>query len=260
MSVPFFECSSERLDQVIRPGMLCAFDFDGTLAPIVTEPHKAEVSLAILGRLHMLCASTPVAVITGRSLADVRARLDFAPGFVVGNHGLEGVPGREDCSAHYRETCLAWEQDLQAALAVLAARDATCAGIWVENKTYSLSVHYRLARDHGQAEAELAALFARLAPAPHIINGKCVFNLLPPGAANKGTAFDQLLRVSGAPTALYVGDDVTDEDIFRLQLPQLLSVRIERSPDSAAECYLDQQRDMVQLLDELIRRVDPRRT
>src|SRR4051794_19629681 len=95
MSLSFSEYGLQRLDEIVTPGMLCGFDFDGTLAPIVTEPHRAEVPLDVLRRLVELCECTPVAVITGRSLADIRARLDFSPDFVAGNHGLEGVPGWE---------------------------------------------------------------------------------------------------------------------------------------------------------------------
>jgi trehalose 6-phosphate phosphatase len=252
MSLPFFECSSQRLDEIVQPGMLCAFDFDGTLAPIVTEPHRADVPLPVLRRLIELCEYTPVAVITGRALTDVCVRLDFAPNFVIGNHGLEGMPGWEGRAAQYERLCRQWEQSLQAALSDRAVFDP---GIWIENKTYSLSVHYRLARNHAKAEAQLADLFASLTPPPHVIGGKCVYNLLPPGAANKGMALEQLLKESGAPSAIYIGDDVTDEDVFRLQRADLLSVRIGRDVDTKAEFFIHHRLDIVQFLDELIRRL-----
>jgi trehalose 6-phosphate phosphatase len=257
MSLPFFECSSRRFNEIVKPGMLCAFDFDGTLAPIVPEPHRAEVPLPIRRRLIELCEYTPVAIITGRSLADLRARLDFTPDYVVGNHGLEGMPGREGLAARYEQLCLNWERALTAALQDHAVLEP---GIWIENKTYSLSVHYRLAHDHSRAEAQLTELFADLAPVPHVIAGKRMFNLLPDAAVNKGTALDQLFDASGAPTALYVGDDATDEDVFRLQRADLLSIRVEPGVDSAAEFFLHHQLDVDQLLDELIARLRHRRS
>jgi len=252
MSLPFFECSSQRLDEIVQPGMLCAFDFDGTLAPIVTEPHRADVPLPVLRRLIELCEYTPVAVITGRALADIRARLDFAPNFVIGNHGLEGMPGWEGRAGQYEQLCRQWEQTLSA---ILSDKTVFDSGIWIENKTYSLSVHYRLVRDHQKAEAQLADVLASLAQSAHVIRGKCVYNLLPPDAANKGMALEQLLQESGAPSAIYIGDDVTDEDVFRLQRTDLLSVRIGRSVDTKAEFFVHHRLDIVQLLDELIRRL-----
>jgi trehalose 6-phosphate phosphatase len=47
MAVSFFEQGGARLADKVRPGSLCAFDFDGTLAPIVTNPDRAGVSVAV---------------------------------------------------------------------------------------------------------------------------------------------------------------------------------------------------------------------
>lgn len=232
--------------------MLCAFDFDGTLAPIVTEPHRADVPLPVLRRLIELCECTPVAVITGRALTDICARLDFSPNFVIGNHGLEGMPGWERHAGEYEQLCRQWEQTLSATLSDQTIFDP---GIWIENKTYSLSVHYRLARDHPKAEAQLADVLASLVPHAHVMQGKCVYNLLPPDAANKGMALEQLLKESGAPSAIYIGDDVTDEDVFQLQRTDLLSVRIGRGVETKAEFFVHHRLDIVQLLDELILRL-----
>lgn len=252
MSQAFFEHGLSRLDQVIAPDMICAFDFDGTLAPIVKVPDQVSVPAAVARRLERLAQQATVAIVTGRSVEDVRRYLDFAPHVIIGNHGIEGVPGWEFQGEHYRGVCWSWEQQLRP---LLADRDRFDAGIGIENKEYSLSLHYRLARDPEQAQAALAGLIAGLTPPPHVIGGKKVFNLLPPGAPNKGTAMAQLLAASGASGAIYVGDDVTDEDVFALRRPDLLTVRVEPAPDTAAEFYLHHRLDMVQLLDALIERI-----
>lgn len=252
MSLPLFEAGTHRLDELVQPGMLCAFDFDGTLAPIVTQPEKACLPLGILQRLIELSAYAPVAVITGRSLDDIRGRLGFEPDFVIGNHGLEGMPGWERRALAYEQLCLGWRNQLSGALADRTVYDPS---IWVEDKQYSLSLHYRLARDQAKAGARLAELFASLTPAPRVIAGKCVFNLLPHDAADKGTALNQLIASSSARTAIYVGDDVTDEEVFRLDRPDVLSVRIERTADTAAPFFLHHRLDLFHLLDELIKRL-----
>ncbi|GAB3548690.1 trehalose-phosphatase [Noviherbaspirillum agri] len=252
MSLPLFECGASRLDHIVKPGMLCAFDFDGTLAPIVKEPERASIPAAVSRRLVTLSECAQVAIITGRSVEDIGLRLDFLPDYVAGNHGIEGIPGWEHHAEGFRQLCQQWEQRLSAAL---NDRGIFEPGIWIENKTYSLSIHYRMVRDRESAEMHLGKLFAGLMPEARVIGGKCVFNLLPSDAMNKGTALERLLEASGATSVLYVGDDATDEDVFRLQRDDLLTVRIERSVDTAAEFHLNHRLEMVQLLDELIGRL-----
>ena len=252
MSLPFFEYGLPRLEEIVQPGMLCAFDFDGTLAPIVMDPSRACMPAAISRRLSVLTEHALVAIISGRSVEDVAARLDFQLDFVVGNHGIEGVPGWKDQAEYYRQLCHAWEQRLAPALKDRALFDP---GIWIEQKTYTLSVHYRMARDRPKAIAKLLQLFATLVPAARIVGGKCVFNLVPSDAPDKGVALAGLCEASGAGSAIYVGDDVTDEDVFGLRREDWLTVRIEHSGDSSAEFHLDHRLDMVQLLDVLIMRL-----
>ena len=68
---------------------LLAFDFDGTLAPIVARPQDARIPPGVSARLKALAAQLPLAIVTGRSVADVRGRLGFEPGYIAGNHGAE---------------------------------------------------------------------------------------------------------------------------------------------------------------------------
>jgi trehalose 6-phosphate phosphatase len=252
MSLPFFEFGAPRLDEIVQPGMLCAFDFDGTLAPILKDPARVCMPAAVLDRLYVLAQHARVAIISGRSLEDVGAHLHFRPDFVVGNHGIEGIPGWEARAEYYRQLCLEWELRLTLALKERASFDP---GIWIEQKTYTLSVHYRTVRDHPKAVAELLRLFATLAPAARIVGGKCVFNLVPPDAPDKGMALAALCEASGASGAIYVGDDVTDEDVFKLRREDWLTVRIEHSGTSAAEFHLHHRLDMVRLIDTLIMRL-----
>jgi trehalose 6-phosphate phosphatase len=251
MAKELFEYGRQRLDQIVKPGTLCAFDFDGTLSPIVDQPDQARLSPEAVRRLVTLSGLAPVAVITGRSLADIGPRLQFQPDFLVGNHGMEGLwadlPRAERC----RELCRGWHASLSQAL---QSRTDIDPKVWIENKEYSLSVHFRSVDDPVRTEQQLAALFARMTPLPRIVGGKLVANLVAPGASDKGAALEHLIKVSAAPSAIYVGDDVTDEDVFKLARGDLLSVRIEPAPGSAAPFYLDSQSDILRLLDELIGR------
>lgn len=252
MRLLFDEAGAKRLDEIVQPGMLCVFDFDGTLSPIVAQPDSACLPPEVRERLLTLATLAPVAILTGRSLADIGKRLGFEPHYVIGNHGLEGMPGWEERSKGYAAACAAWRGALQRALCDKQRFDAA---IRLEDKAYSLSVHYRGARNPAQTEQRLSALFATLSPPPRVVAGKCVYSLMPNDAAHKGGALEALMEQAGAASAIYVGDDVTDEDVFRLRRSDVLTVRIEAHPDTAAEFYLPAMPDIVQLLDELVRRL-----
>lgn len=237
-----------RLDQVLQPGVLCVFDFDGTLAPIVAQPDQARLPEEVLRRLLSLTQLAPVGVLTGRSLEDIEARLGFEPQYVVGNHGLQGLPGWEEAGKRYEAMCRQWQQQLQGKL-------PDDPGVFIEDKGLSLSLHFRQARDPKAAEERLRELAAELDPLPRIMDGKFLVNLLPDAACDKGDALQKLIELSACSTAIYVGDDVTDEDAFRIHHPGLLTVRIEPDEQSAAQFYLPKHRDIVHLLDHMLERL-----
>jgi trehalose 6-phosphate phosphatase len=251
MMTLFSSIGRSRLDDLVKPGLLCAFDFDGTLAPLVTQPDRAHTPQNIISRLGELSGYARVAIITGRSIDDVSGRLGFQPDYLVGNHGLEGMPGWEVRAAGYREMCQQWMDILKQQL---VHHPDFQSNIWIEDKFYSISIHYRIARDRNEIERRLVALLPELLPSVRIVAGKCVVNLLPPDAPDKGSAMMALMAASQASGALYVGDDVTDEDVFRVRCPELLSVRIGHDPRSSAEFFLAHRLCILQLLDEMLSR------
>ena len=133
-------------------------------------------------------------------------------------------------------------------------------GVAIEDKRYSLSLHYRLARDRDAARSAILRAIGALAPAPKTIDGKAVVNLLPRDAPDKGDAVRALIAQNHATTMLYVGDDVTDEKVFALRLPSVLSLRVEPSADSAAALFLNDQGEVLTLLRHIAAHVPPRST
>lgn len=225
-----------------RQHVLLAFDFDGTLAPIVARPDDARVSMAIARRLELLARRHPVAVITGRSIADVRPRLGFEPAFVVGNHGAEGLD---------------WVPSGQG-MEVLRARieaqmeALTTAGVQIEDKALSLALHYRLARDRDAALCAINALIDALPADLRTFGGKCVVNVVSKAAPDKGAAALSLLRSSACDSLLFVGDDVNDEAVFELARADWLTVRIGRAQGaSRAMFFLDTHAEMSALLERI---------
>ena len=227
---------------------LFAFDFDGTLAPIVPRPNAARAAIGVQRRLAQLARSALVAVISGRGLADLRERIPAEVRYCIGNHGSEGMVEAADADA-MRQICGAWVSQLRGYLADLENRS----GIIIEDKGLTLSVHYRLAADRALAAQQLNELSARLVPEPRVIGGKLVLNLLPPNARTKFEALVDLVQREEAERVLFVGDDQTDELVFAQAPAHWTTVRVEPDFTSRASFYIDRQSDVSLLLDQLLR-------
>ncbi|HKP56168.1 MAG TPA: trehalose-phosphatase [Polyangiales bacterium] len=232
----------DLLAQLACSRVLLAFDYDGTLAPIVAARDHADMRARTRKLLADVCELYPCAVISGRSRKDVGARITSARvKYVIGNHGLE--PGKNIAS---------FERAIKAVTPQLERQLTDVRGVEIEDKRYSLSVHYRGARGKQRARAAIEAAVRRLDQPMRMIAGKLLVNVVPEGAPHKGDALDALRAREGADTALYVGDDSTDEDVFELDQPgQLLGIRIGQARDSAAAYYLRDQREIDVLLSKL---------
>jgi trehalose 6-phosphate phosphatase len=238
-----------QIAKFVTPNTLLAFDIDGTLAPIVERPWDARLPGELQAGLRALAEHAAVAIITGRAIEDARPMLAFTPRYLVGNHGAEGVPGFEQMSAHCARVCRAWLDELSAQEEPWRAAP----GIVLEDKTYSLTFHFRDVAEHWAMRNLLIERAGRLLPPPTLLDGKYVLNLLPEGAPDKGNALAALLSQSRCDRALYVGDDASDEAVFRMRSPLVLSVRVERKRKSAASLYLRGQEDVATLVRELLR-------
>lgn len=233
----------ELLAQVAWSRVLLAFDFDGTLAPIVDDRDGAAMRDETARLFEQVCGLYPCAILSGRSRDDVAGRLGQAPvRYVVGNHGLEPGGSLEECA-----------RAVSTVRPLLARALAGCRGIDLEDKRYSLALHYRRSR-HRREDRDVILTAAAALPIPlRVVSGKLVVNLLPEGAPNKGEALLHLRAEERADTALFVGDDVTDEDVFALDQPgRLLTVRVGLSRSSAARYFLRDQREVDGLLWRLV--------
>jgi trehalose 6-phosphate phosphatase len=233
----------ERLRHVATARrLLVVSDFDGTLAPIVADRDAARMRLRTRNLLRRVCDLYPCAVISGRSRADVTSRLDgLAVRYVIGNHGLE--PG---------ENLSKFERLVVDARPALQEALSGQPGVDIEDKRFSLAVHYRRSRRKRDARAAIYRAVQALPRAMRTIPGKLVVNVIPERAPHKGDALLRLRANEGADTAIYVGDDATDEDVFQLDQPgRLLSIRVGRAEASAAAYYLRTQRDIDTMLSRL---------
>ncbi len=242
----FSDAGKRALQVVMARQPFLAFDFDGTLAPIVARPDRALAPVAVARRLAQLTALRPVAIITGRQVSDVRARLGFTPQFIIGNHGAEWEqPGVVDIDPARLDPARTLLRAHAAELAAYGAR--------VEDKGLSLAVHYRGVRDPAGALAFVHELLARLPPALEVFAGKQVLNVVPGGAPDKGAALLRLVDAAGADSAVFIGDDVNDEAVFAIAPPHWFTVRVGAAPDgSAASYFIDTQAQVPLLLQDMI--------
>ncbi|MHB8771329.1 MAG: trehalose-phosphatase [Syntrophales bacterium] len=227
----------------IDPATLFAFDLDGTLAPIAADPAGIRVAPAVQAALAALNQRAAVAIITGRSRKDAQQHLGVVPQYLVGNHGAEGLPGWERYEEEFRRLSVDWTGQLMRALPA-----GQHPGIAVENKGMSVSVHYRGARQRPEARSLVLRAIGQLVPSPRVVGGKYVENLLPEEAPDKGTALLELMNRAGCAKGFFVGDDTTDEDVFRLEWEQLFTVRVGVGRNSRARYFLRDQEEILALL------------
>ncbi|MCM2277328.1 MAG: trehalose-phosphatase [Oligoflexia bacterium] len=236
------------LDEFVAPRTLYAFDYDGTLVPIVDSPEKARLSPETEGLLMQLRARAPVAVLSGRSVADLRSRIPCEVDVLVGNHGLEGIPGGPPV-ASLRAACVRWLRELEPLLS-----DLREPGVWLEDKGLTLSVHYRDVIDSDGIARVLRERLEGILGEGRIIPGKRVFNLVPERRINKGIALLRVMERFGARKAFFIGDDVTDEDVFALADGRVIGVRVEAAPFSRASLFLRSQQEVSEALRIILQR------
>lgn len=226
-----------RIKEIARtPTLLLAVDFDGTLAPIVPHPEDATGDPHALSLLRRAAALpfTIVAIVSGRALADLRARTPPIDGlWLVGGHGAE-ISGpllqqRADDLTHILD-------DLAARLKEAAPPSA---GFVHEPKPTGIAVHYR-AVDEPSAAAALKSIVESIAPSfsLHVRHGKKVVELLAPDT-DKGRALNTVRALIKATATIYLGDDVTDEDAFKVMAHTDLGVKVGAPPTAAAMCVPD---------------------
>jgi trehalose 6-phosphate phosphatase len=232
------------------PGLFVALDFDGTLAPIVPDPDEATIETENQQALEQLVESTSaaVAVVSGRSLTDLVRRIDVEDLTLAGNHGLELRRGDERIvhpeAREHRPAITAVSDLLEETLVDIS-------GAFVEHKDLSASVHYRRTpRPQGSAVESAVTRAVTAAPGDlQIVEGKEVFEIRPRIERDKGTVVSEL----AAPLpddwlSVYVGDDTTDEDAFRVVAPEGVAVLVGESTETNATHRLPTQEHVAPFL------------
>lgn len=212
-------------DSTLRPKVckaeqiLLFSDYDGTLTPIVSTPNQAFLSPDMKMLLRELAALSgfALAIISGRAVEDIIRLVGIEGIYYAGNHGLE-IKGPD----------ITWTSPQALEIASLIgqlARELESSmrhipGVLIEDKRLTLSVHYRLAPEGSESEVR-QILDELVIPRRHrlrVTSGKKVFEVRPLLDWDKGKAVQKLRELLGrdSPLLFYLGDDVTDEDAFKV--------------------------------------------
>ena len=224
-------------------------DYDGTLTPIVADYKAANLRPAMRKVVSDLADAMPVAVISGRDLRDVRDLVALEQLYYAGSHGYElgGPDGWEMVQPEAGE----FLEDLDVAERALQSRLSGIEGHAIERKRFTIAVHYRnVADEQVVAVAQVVDAVLRMVPRLQKTSGKKVLELKPDLDWGKGSAARELCSVLNLDTddaaILYIGDDLTDEDVFQITVGESTGIIVRDGDRQTGADYGLESTDEVQ--------------
>lgn len=234
------ECFSRIARELDGKRVGVFLDYDGTLTPIVERPELAVLSADMRLLLHALGRACTLAIVSGRELGDLVDLVRVEDLYYAGSHGFDIIgPAGSGIRHEFGSDFL---PAIEGAHAALCARLGSVDGVIIENKKYSLSVHYRLVPESlvPTVDRTVDEVLARY-PTLRRTYGKMVFEVRPELDWNKGEAVRLILRLLGFNTtdaaAIYVGDDTTDEDAFKAMTGTGIGVLVAAEVRPTAATY-----------------------
>ena len=251
-------CTRSAGQSIFRKNALSIFlDYDGTLTPIVSRPELAKISAAMKDAVTKLSEKHTVAIVSGRMRDDLEALVGIEGIFYAGSHGMD-ISGPDFSMMHPvgKESI-----PLAAECIERAKRDlGTIEGLLIEEKKISFALHYRLVDEsrHLAAIEAYARDIAAKNPGLRLMHGKKVFELLPAIDWNKGAAVRWIMNALHKKwhdtSVLYIGDDTTDEDAFRVVRTRGTGVCVAETPaPSAAEFSVTSPEEVFKLFTRILK-------
>ena len=201
----------------VIPGrkLFVCLDYDGTLSEIVSDPDTATLVDGAGEALEHLATQCPVAILSGRDLADIRERVGLPGIWYAGSHGFELIG--PDGSHYENDAAAAAVPVLEKAAAELRDDVKQVPGARVEHKRFAVAIHYRNVAPERVPEVVATAHRQAQRHGLRVTGGRKVVELRPDIDWDKGAALawirDRIHR-SGRLLPMYIGDDLTDEDAF----------------------------------------------
>ncbi|MFH0941204.1 MAG: trehalose-phosphatase [Candidatus Omnitrophota bacterium] len=238
-------------------------DYDGTLTPIAETPDEAVISGEAMDALSFVakCPNCVIAVVSGRSIVDIRALVPIEGLIYAGNHGLE-IQGTAIGS--YVFVPEAMHGIIQEIKIKLQEAIVSVPGLFVEDKKWSLSCHYRKVSPEDVALAK--AMFKEVVHSfqedgkIYVVEGKKVLEVRPSVEWDKGKAVLWLLDKylfgnnfdnNKEVIPVYLGDDATDIDAFKALQDKGITVWVGREPKFPTGYFLKDTTEVIEFLQKL---------
>jgi alpha,alpha-trehalase len=241
----------------LRLGAILLFDYDGTLTPIVERPELAVLHPGMRKLLRSLVKHYKVAIISGRSLADIKKMVGPAGIYYAGNHGFE-ISGPKTRLALPQAKCA--RPTIHKICRELKSMSRGIEGVIIEDKGVTASVHYRLvARSKikilKETFNEVVKPYVR-SGGVRVTVGKKVFEIRPNVEWDKGRAVLWIINVADPKKKLiplYFGDDQTDEDAFLALKDKGVTVLVsKKQKKSHAKFFLRDVGEVKMFLEKLV--------
>lgn len=234
-------------------------DYDGTLTPITETPEEAIMSREALDELFFIakCPHCLTAVISGRSLENIRAIVPVSGLIYAGNHGLEVYGAAIGTHVFAPKTA---RENIQKIKIKLQKTLGSIQGFLLEDKEWTLSCHFRKVskKDTVLLKSifnEVVRSFQKNAEI-RVVEGKEVLEVRPSVDWNKGKTVEWLLNKrlfasNQQIVPVYVGDDITDIDAFKILQNRGITVWVGKEPKFQTGYSLKDSAEVIELLKKL---------
>ncbi|GAB2221930.1 hypothetical protein Droror1_Dr00013126 [Drosera rotundifolia] len=272
--------SFDQMMSVAKGKRIVVFlDYDGTLSPIVDDPELAFMSEAMRSTLREVARNFPTAIISGRSRQKVHEFVQLNNVYYAGSHGMDIVAPpkkQKPCDSKYQtrtvdkngnevtifQPAQEFLPEMLEILNELKEQTRDIEGVSVEDNKFCVSVHFRVAReeDYDLVDQKVKLVISKH-PKFHTSRGRKVLEVRPSILWNKGHALEYLLETLGFADSsdvlpMYIGDDRTDEDAFKVieERGQGFPIVVSSKPKGSIASYsLRDPSEVLQFLSRLER-------
>lgn len=244
-------------------------DYDGTLSPIVDDPDRAFMSENMRSAVREVARSFPTAIVSGRCRDKVYSFVQLAELYYAGSHGMDiKGPAKQPKHTKAKTKAILFQPAseflpmIDEVYKALVTKTKSTPGAKVENNKFCVSVHFRCVDEKKwSALADQVKLVLKDYPKLQLTQGRKVLEIRPTIKWDKGKALEFLLESLGFADSndvlpIYIGDDRTDEDAFKVlhDRGQGIGILVSKIPKETSASY--SLREPAEVMDFLHRLVD----